>query len=117
MKQATKTSVHTGDGNPALLGVSEIRQRQYPHFFCLSNDIGITSDAVIANQYCNASFSGRPHTRLHSTHYVTPTFWGCFWERPFQTPISSATRGPPNHPTSKPCPQPGNGAGSFLTMD
>lgn len=114
MQQATKTSLHTEDGNAALLGVSEIHQRQYPHFFfCLSIDTGITSHAVIAIQYRDASVSGSPHTRLHSTDYVTPTFWGCFWERSFQTPTGSATRGPLNHPTSKPCPQPGNGAGSF----
>lgn len=64
MKQATKTSGHTEDGNPALLGVSEIHQRQYPHFFCLSNDIGITSDAVIAthtitlHRLCNPNILG-----------------------------------------------------------
>lgn len=72
MKQATKTSVHTGDGNPALLGVSEIHQRQHPHFFislhyiqcCYCNSIlqysllGESTRTIRLHRLCNPNTVG-----------------------------------------------------------
>ena len=62
MKQATKTSVHTGDGNPALFGLSRFTKGNILIFLSLSIDIGIISNAVIAIQYCNTPFSGNLRT-------------------------------------------------------
>lgn len=72
MKQATKTSVDTGDGIPALLGVSEIHQRQHPHFFislhyiqcCYCNSIlqysllGESTHMICLHRLCNPQHCG-----------------------------------------------------------